>query len=71
MHLHSLSPSVTNWLLTRTGVQIEVGDTDTAQGKKRIATARMIFKPTLLDRLSGMKDVIITSPLDASKLFDH
>eukprot|EP01039_Chlorochromonas_danica_P004875 gene4875-5343_t len=32
------------------------------------ALVRMIFRPSVLDRLKGKKDVVITHPLDASKL---
>ena len=39
-----------------------------AKGKKT-ATARMVFKPTWLDRLKGKRDVVITRELDVNKLF--
>jgi hypothetical protein len=42
---------------------------DAGKDGKKTATARMVFRPTLLDRLRGRRDVAITRPLDADKLF--
>jgi hypothetical protein len=48
-------------------VQVHFGEEGQAGG--RTATAHMVFKPTLWDRLRGKRDVIITKRLDGAALF--
>ena len=36
----------------------------------KTATARLIFKPTLWERLQGCKDIVMKKPLDARYLFE-
>lgn len=56
------------WLNTST-LKLEVGTSP--DGKQKTATARMVFRPTLRDRLlRGKRDVVITHPIaEGSKLF--
>lgn len=36
----------------------------------RTATAHIVFKPTLWERLQGKKDIVMKRALDATKLFE-
>jgi len=64
------SESSTQCLLPRACNPPQVHFGKTKQGEKT-ATARLIFQPTLWERLRGHKDIVMKKPLDARYLFER